>query len=87
MNGTGDPNQTKQIEEMKKQLLAKLLTKEAMERLGRVRVANPGLAAQAELYLLQMVQTGKLPDKVTDENVKEVLRVLSEKKETKITRR
>ncbi|MBN2042488.1 MAG: hypothetical protein JW754_01655 [Candidatus Aenigmarchaeota archaeon] len=81
-----DPNemaqaaQLKQIEEMKKQLLGKILSKEAYERLGRVRLANPELASQAELYILQVYQTGKLEDSITDEQMREVLRALSEGK-------
>ena len=60
-----DYNQLKQMEQMeamKKKLLGKMLSKEAYERLGRVRFANPELAAQAEIYLLQVYQAGKLGD-------------------------
>jgi len=80
MNGGIDPNEfakMRQIEEMKKKLLATILSKEAYERLARVRVANQELAGQAELYLLQIYQSGKLEGRITDEQMKEVLRVLS----------
>ncbi len=80
MNGGIDPNEfakLRQIEEMKKKLLATILSKEAYERLARVRVANQELAGQAELYLLQIYQAGKLEGRITDEQMKEVLRVLS----------
>ena len=80
MNGGIDPNEfakMRQIEEMKKKLLATMLSKEAYERLARVRVANQELAGQAELYLLQIYQSGKLEGRITDEQMKEVLRVLS----------
>jgi programmed cell death protein 5 len=79
MNGI-DPNdlqKMRQIEEMKKKIMATILSKDAYERLARVRVANPELAAQAELYLLQIYQAGKIEGRVTDEQMKEVLRVLS----------
>ena len=81
-----DPNkmqqmqQMQQMEEMKKKLLGQILSKEAYERLGRVRLANPELASQAELYILQIYQSGKLKDNITDEQMKEVLRTLSEGK-------
>jgi programmed cell death protein 5 len=80
MNGGIDPNEfakLRQIEEMKKKLLATILSKDAYERLARVRVANQELAGQAELYLLQIYQAGKLEGRITDEQMKEVLRVLS----------
>ena len=82
MNGYGgdvDINQIqqmKQLEEMKKQLMIKILTKEAYERLGRVRSVNPTLAAQAEAYLLQIYQTG-LNRKITDDEMKEILKNVS----------
>jgi programmed cell death protein 5 len=80
MNGGIDPNdlqKMRQIEEMKKKVLVTILSKEAYERLSRVRVANPELANQADLYLLQIYQTGKLAGRITDEQMKEVLRALS----------
>lgn len=88
-----DPNQLQQmqqmqqIEAMKKQVLSKILSKEAFERLGRVRSVNPELAAQAELYLLQIYQSGKLKDTVTDQQMKEILKLLSERKDFKITKK
>jgi len=67
----------KQIEEMKKKILVTILSKEAYERLARVRVANPELANQADLYLFQIYQSGKLSGRVSDEQMKEILRALS----------
>ena len=69
--------QMKQIEEMKRQILLKLLTKEAFERLGRVRSVNPNLAGQAELYLIQLFQSGQVKA-VDDEELKKVLKALSD---------
>jgi DNA-binding TFAR19-related protein (PDSD5 family) len=40
-------------------------------------VGNPQIAGQAELYLLQIYQTGKLQGRVSDEQMKEVLKVVS----------
>jgi len=88
MNGDqADINQMKQLEEMKKQLLGKVLDKDAFERLARVRIANPKLAAQVELYLMQLFQSGKIPQKVNDTQLKEVLTLLSEKKAVTIKRK
>lgn len=79
--------QMKQIEETKKKILNKILSKEAFERLGRVRFANPELAAQAELYLLQIYQSGRLKENVADEQMKEILKLLSEKRELRIKKK
>ena len=76
--------QMEQIETMKKKLLGQMLTKEAYERLGRVRFANPDLAAQAELYLLQVFQAGKLNGSVNDAQMTEVLKLLSDKRDFRI---
>ncbi len=85
-----DPNQLRQMEQieaLKKQILGKILSKDAYERLGRVRFANPELASQAELYLLQIYQSGKLKGVITDEQMKEILRILSEKREFRIRKK
>ena len=78
--------QLKQAEEMKRKLLAQVLTKEAWERLARVRAVNPNLAGQVELYLIQALQSGGIKEKLTDGKMKEVLKALSEKKDVKIKR-
>jgi len=80
--------QLKQIEEMKRQILSKILSKEAFERLGRVRSVNPQLAGQAELYLIQLYQSGQIKT-IDDDELKKVLKALSsgEKKDFSIKRR
>jgi programmed cell death protein 5 len=89
---TYDPNQIarmKQIEEMKRQLMSRILTKEAFERLGRVRAVNPNLAATAELYLLQLQQAGQLKGTINEEQLKQILGTISqsEKKDFSIKRK
>lgn len=78
--------QLKQIEEMKRKILNQVLSKEAFERLGRVRTVNGDLAAQVELYLIQVYQTGKISGKITDEKMKDILRLLTSKRDFKIKR-
>jgi len=85
-----DMNQMKQIqemEEMKRRVLGKILAKDANERLSRVRMVNQQLAGEAEHYLLQLFQSGKLQSQVSDESLAEILKLLSQKKETRIKRR
>ncbi|MCD6477885.1 MAG: DNA-binding protein [Candidatus Aenigmarchaeota archaeon] len=78
--------QEQEMERIKKDILRRVLTKEAMERLGRVRMVNPVLTQQIELYLLQLYQTGQIKEAITDEKLKEILNMLTEKKEWKIKR-
>jgi programmed cell death protein 5 len=87
VNQLNQLNQIKQIEEMKKQLLSKILTRDAHERLSRVRMVNSQLAGEVDLYLLQIYQAGKLQNPISDEKLKEVLGFLSQKKEMNIKRR
>lgn len=87
LNQLNEMQQLRQIEELKKNLLMKMLSKEAYERLARVRMANPEAASQAELYLLQVYQAGKLQETVTDDQMKEILRLLSSRKEINIKRK
>jgi len=76
----------KKIEELKRIILKKILSKEAKERLGRIRMVKPELAAQLELYLIQLYQTGKLKKEISDKELKAILNSLATKKEFKIIR-
>ncbi len=71
------------LELMKKEIMRKILTKEALERLGRVRVVNPQLAEQLELYLLQLYQAGQIKNVIDDLTLKKLLSALTEKKSNK----
>lgn len=88
-----DPEQLKkaqQMEEMerlKKVLMARVLSKEAYERLGRVRLVNPQAASQAEAYLLQLQQSGRLEGKVSDDKLKELLKQLTGRREKRIRKK
>jgi len=85
-----DPNQLKQLEQieaMKRQILSRMLSKEAYERLARVKIVNPELAAQVELYLLQIYQSGRLDKTISDSQLKEILGLLSQKKDFKIMKK
>lgn len=78
MDEQPNAEQLKQIEILKKKVLGTILTKDAYERLGRVRIANPQLAAQVEGYLIQVYQAGKIGEPITDEQLKQVLQAITE---------
>jgi programmed cell death protein 5 len=84
MNEEINLEQLKELEEMKKSVMKKILSKDAIERLGRIRVVKPDLAAQLELYLVQMYQAGKLKTEISDEQLKMILENLTAKKDFKI---
>lgn len=73
-----DDDQTgQQQEELRKQLkqiASQVLTEEARSRLGNIRAADPDLAAQIELQLVQLYRTGQLQDKLTDDDLKTILK-------------
>ena len=83
MNGENSEN-LKKIEELKKVILKKVLAKEAVERLGRIRLVKPQLALQLELYLVQLYQEGRLKKEISDKELKAILNKLVEKKRFKI---
>jgi len=87
MNEGLTPEQAAQYDAAKRMLLNKVLDKGAIERLGRVRIANPVLASQIEAYLIQLYQAGQLKETITEEKLKQILSVLTEKKKTMIKRR
>jgi len=79
--------QPEQLEAMKKEMLRKILDKNALERIGRVKMANPMLASQLEMYLIQLFQSGQLRETLSDDKLRKILDTLTEKKKTTIRRR
>lgn len=61
----------------------KHLTKEAKERLNRVRLVKPQLALQIELNIFQLIQQGRIKDLITDELMKKILEAMSSGKKFK----
>lgn len=64
-----------------------LLTESARTRLNNVKLVNKELYLKVVQYLLLFYQSGKLPGKVSEKDLLEILKKLSEKKEIKITRK
>ncbi len=72
--------QMQQMETMKKTVLRKILEKEALERLGRLKLVKPDLANQLELYLVQLYQSGQIQNTISDDDIKMILESLTTKK-------
>jgi len=81
-----DIQKMQQFESMKKNLIRRLLTKDAIERLGRIKIVKSELAEQLELYLIQLYQSGEIKEMIDDKQLKELLNLITTKKEFKIKR-
>lgn len=81
-----NPNEA-QIEAMKKMVLNRIMTREARERLGRLKLVKPELASQLELYLMQIYQSGKVEGQISDEHLKAILEMLSPAKRFEIRKK
>lgn len=78
----------RQFEIQKRQLLMKILTPEARGRLANLRLTRPEFVEQIELQLIQLAQAGQIRSKITDKQLKELLRRVSGKKrDIRIVRR
>lgn len=77
-----------QFEAQKKQILGQILTSEARNRLANLKLTKPELVNNIEIQLIQSAQAGSLRGKVTDEQIKVLLRqIAGQKREIKITRK
>lgn len=79
--------QEEQMEKLKKEALRKILTKKALERLGRVRLVNPNLVQQVELYLVKLHQMGQIKEQIDESKLKQILSKLKDKKDWNIKRK
>ena len=72
---------------MRDAALRMALTSDARQRLANVKMVRPDLAGSIEEYVIQLASSGKLRKPIDDEQVKQMLGALQEKKrEIKIRR-
>ena len=72
---------------MREAALRMTLTSEARQRLANVRMVRPDLAQSIEEYVIQLASSGRLKKPIDDEQVKQMLASMQEKKrEMKIRR-
>ncbi|MEM5801323.1 MAG: DNA-binding protein [Candidatus Aenigmatarchaeota archaeon] len=81
-----DLQREKEIERIKKIVLSRVLTKDANERLARLKLVKPDLANQLELYLVQLYQAGQIKSIINDEQIKNILSQITEKRQFNIRR-
>ena len=77
-----------EMEAQLKEAMKQILTLEARGRLDNLRLTKPELVQNIEIQLLQSAQAGSLRGKVTDEQLKVLLKnLMGQKREIHITRR
>ena len=77
----------REMETQKKQAMMQLLTPEARARLANIRLTKPEFVDQIELQLIQLAQAGRVQSKITDDQLKELLRkLIGQKRDIKISR-
>jgi programmed cell death protein 5 len=80
--------QQKEFEDQKKLILRAILTDDARERLGRIKTARPEMAENLENQLVMLAQSGRLKNKINDEQLRELLsKILPKKRDITIRRR
>ena len=67
-------------------VVKKYLTKEANERLSRVRLVKPKLALEIELNLFNLIQQGRIKEPITDKLMKSILEAMSSGKKFRLIR-
>lgn len=71
------------VREQLKKIASQILTREARSRLGNIRAAKPELASRIEMQLVQLYKMGQIKDKITDEQLKELLKRLRDSGESR----
>jgi programmed cell death protein 5 len=76
------------IKSQMQMVLMSILEPDARERLSTIKLTKPDFAGAVEQQLIQLAQSGRLKNKITDSQLKELLRQLAPKKrDYSITRR
>lgn len=77
-----------EMEAQKKHAMMQILTPEARSRLANLRLTKPELVEQIELQLIQLAQMGRVKSKITDNQLKQLLKnLVGQKREIHITRK
>jgi programmed cell death protein 5 len=80
--------QSKQVEANRQAIMRQILTPEARQRLGTVKIAYPDLAMAVEDQLIRLAQSGRIDRQVDDATLRQILRkVAPQKREISIERK
>lgn len=79
--------QQKQFEEQKRIVLRNILTNDARQRLGRIKIARPDVAEIIENQLINFARSGQLKNRINDKQLQMILkRMIPKKHDIKIKR-
>ena len=67
--------------EARTSILSQILTPEAADRLGRIRLVKESRATDVENRLIMLAESGQLRNKVTEQQLKELLGAMAENEE------
>ena len=80
--------QKQQYDEQKKAILRSIMTTDAKQRLSNIKLARPQVGEQIEQQLIMLAQSGRLQQKITDAQLRELLRkIMPKKRDINIKRR
>jgi programmed cell death protein 5 len=85
-----EQEQVSMQQEIQKQMVLKqILDSAARERLARIKMANPSYGEQIEAVLFQLLQSGRIKERLSEEGFKQLIRQVfgSKKKDFHIERR
>lgn len=66
-------NPNHELATQKEQILKQVLSPEARMRLNNIKMVKPELSNMVEQYLIGMATQGRLPGKISDEQLKQIL--------------
>lgn len=69
--------------EARQSILSQILTPEAADRLGRIRLVKESRATDIENRLIMLARSGQLRQKVTEDQLKDLLNAVAENEEKK----
>ncbi|EZF35390.1 programmed cell death protein [Trichophyton mentagrophytes] len=80
---SGDDDQRNKESEARQSILSQILTPEAADRLGRIRLVKESRATDIENRLIMLARSGQLRQKVTEDQLKDLLNAVAENEEKK----
>ncbi|KAK3217341.1 hypothetical protein GRF29_1g2743919 [Pseudopithomyces chartarum] len=79
--GSDQDAQRQREADQRNSILVQILTPEAADRLGRIRLVKESRATDVENRLIMLARSGQLRAKVTEEQLKELLGAVAEQQE------
>ncbi len=79
--------QQKQFEEQKRVVLRSILSNDARQRLGRIKIVRPDVAEAIENQLIMFAQSGQIKNQIDDKQLQMLLKkIIPKKHDIKIKR-